>query len=191
MVQSPESSFHASAPSQRKRRRDDLFPDPTVSTNTWTYLPDHHHHHRPLLLTSKFPSQKLLKPRTASPPHRQGSFSRSSPKLKRMRRDSDEDYQMQMQMQMQVPVQQPRVPERCHVCKRVQSLVMPSFGTITVCDVCDERTCYVCTRKCDGCDETVCSKCSEEKEVHSFCRRCMGAWKGREGCRTGGYGLGE
>lgn len=81
------------------------------------------------------------------------------------------------------------MPERCHVCSRVQSLVVPSFGTVTVCAVCAEGTCYVCTRKCDGCDETVCSRCAEEKEVHSFCKRCMGAWKESRG--RGGEGGGE
>lgn len=192
MVQSPESSFFAPT-TQRKRRRDDHFPDaPSSSLKPWGYIPEH----RPLhLLPSKFsttpsspPTQKLktTHSRTASPPHR----PRSSPKLKRPRASPptqypEEDYQMVISSPPQ-PLETAKQPERCHVCSRVQSLVMPSFGTITACAVCAERTCYVCTRKCDSCDETVCSKCAEEKEVHSFCRRCMGAWKDSRG---GGSGM--
>lgn len=199
MVQSPESSS-----TQRKRRRDDHFPDTSSDLNPWSYIAEH----RPLhLLSSKFSAAPSLQTqklkaasssssRTASPPRsaRQSPFSRNSPKLKRLRaspvpqrappekeEQDEEDYHM---MVISSPTTQSRpvkLPERCHVCSRVQSLVMPSFATITVCAVCDERTCYVCTRKCDSCDETVCSKCSEEKEVHSFCRRCMVAWKESHG----------
>ncbi|KAL0640356.1 hypothetical protein Q9L58_000637 [Maublancomyces gigas] len=205
MVQSPESSS-----TQRKRRRDDHFPDSPSDLNPWNFIPEHHPLH---LLSSKFsavPSSQTQKlksasSRTASPTRsaRQSPFSRNSPKLKRLRvspasqrappegeaeeedKQDGEDYHMVISSpttQSRPPV---RLPERCHVCSRVQSLVMPSFGTITVCAVCDERTCYVCTRKCDNCDETVCSKCSEEKEVHSFCRRCMLAWKESRGGAPG------
>lgn len=204
MVQSPESSS-----TQRKRRRDDHFPDTSNDLSPWSYIPEH----RPLhLLSSKFstvPSSQTQKfkaasSRTASPPRsaRQSPFSRSSPKLKRLRaspasqrvppeeegeveKQDEEDYHMIISSPTTQSRPSTKLPERCHVCSRVQSLVMPSFGTITVCAVCDERTCYVCTRKCDNCDETVCSKCSEEKEVNSFCRRCMVAWKESRGGAPG------
>lgn len=199
MVQSPETSS-----TQRKRRRDDHFPDTSSDLNPWNYIAEH----RPLhLLSSKFSAAPSLQTqklkvvsssRTASPPRsaRQSPFSRSSPKLKRLRTSpapqrappeegqDEEDYHMAISSPTMQSRPAKKLPERCHVCSRVQSLVMPSFGTITVCAVCDERTCYVCTRKCDSCNETVCSRCSEEKEVHSFCRRCMVIWK--ESCGAAG-----
>ncbi|KAL7266830.1 hypothetical protein RUND412_010602 [Rhizina undulata] len=166
------------------------------------YVSEAHHHPniRPLQLpSSKFtsPPQKL---KQTSPPrslhHTHPNVSRTSPKLKRARASSvssivsidDNGSQMHTSPILSNATPPPKSPtdtsqyrqppERCHVCSRVQSILLPSFGTVTKCRICSEATCFVCTRSCDSCDETVCSQCSEEKGVHTFCTSCVKAWRG-------------